>query len=88
MSEEKHAASSLTVHTSILDPLAESDVWVEEDFNMLARVFSDKIESPVYTRDLTDPLGQNSRKVRAASENLGDLFPNGKPLSNNNIKCV
>lgn len=61
------------------DPLTESDVWVEEDFNMLARVFSDKTESPVYTRDLTDPLGQNSRKVRAGSENLGDLYPNGKP---------
>ena len=58
------------------DPLAESDVWVEEDFNMLARVFSDKNESPVYTRDLTDPLGQSYRKVRAGSENLGDLFPN------------
>lgn len=53
---------------------------MEEDLNLLARVFSDTKESPVYTRDLTDPLGQSSssRKVRAGSENLGDLFPNGE----------
>ena len=64
------------------DPLAESDVWVEEDFDTLARVFSDKTVSPVYTRDLRDPLGRStvSRKGRAGSETLGDLFPNGEEI--------
>lgn len=63
------------------DPLQESGTWMDEDFDSLARVFSDKRESPIYTRDLTDPLGQDPtspRKVRAGSENLGDLYPNGE----------
>ena len=61
-------------------PLEESAVWMEEDFNSLARVFSDKTESPVYTRDLTNPLGRDpgAKKHRGGSENLGDLFPNGQ----------
>jgi hypothetical protein len=55
---------------------------MEEDFDTLARAFSDKRESPIYTRDLTDPLGlsSGSRKVRAGSESLGDLFPNCEAL--------
>lgn len=55
---------------------------MDEDFDTLTRVFSDKRESPVYTRDLTDPLGQSlaSRKVRAGSENLGDLYANGEAV--------
>ncbi len=71
------------------DTLQESDVWMEEDYDSVARVFSDTAESPVYTRDLSDPLGQNiasTRKTRAGSENLGDLFQNGKGLTS--ISCL
>ncbi len=53
---------------------------MDEDFDSLARVFSDKSTTPVYTRDLRDPLGcsSSSRKARGGSETLGDLFPNGE----------
>lgn len=67
----------------MVDPLQESSVWMDEDFDALARVFTDKTESPVYTRDLTDPLGhgRTSRKIRAGSEKLGDLYLNSETAS-------
>lgn len=64
---------------SVTDPLQQSDVWMEEDFDSLAQKFSDKNECRVYTRNLANPLGQNlgsRRKGRSGSENLGDFYPN------------
>lgn len=71
---------TLFYYSLLTDPLQESDVWMEEEFNFLSR-FSDTGAMPIYTRDLTDPVGQTpgvSRKVRAGSENLGELYPNGE----------
>lgn len=65
----------------LTDPLQESDIWMDEDFDSLARKFSDKDESPVYTRNLANPLGQNlssNRKARGGSENLGDFYPDSE----------
>ena len=52
-------------------------MWVDEDFDSLTWKISDKNESPVYTRDLTHPLGADivsGRKARGGSENWGDLY--------------
>lgn len=59
-------------------PMQESDVWIDEDFDSLTWKLSEKNTSPVYTRDLTHPLGANvvsSRKARGGSDNLGDFYP-------------
>lgn len=67
----------------LADPLEESDTWMEEDFDTLTRVFSNKRDSPIYTRDLGNPLGSSptSRKARGGSETLGDLYPDGETKS-------
>ncbi len=59
--------------------MQDYDEWVDEDLDSLTWKISDKNESPVYTRDLTHPLGANvvsSRKTRGGSDNLGDLYQN------------
>lgn len=55
---------------------------MEENFDSFAHSFSDKIEAPVYTCDLSDPLGREigARKIREGSDSLGDLFPDGEEI--------
>lgn len=67
----------------LLDPLEESEEWMEEDLAALTiHGHSKKPQSPVYTRKMIDPLGLSwdegrGGKRKPSNDNLGEMFPHG-----------
>lgn len=66
-----------------IDPLEESNVWVDEVYNPLAPGMSTAItETPKYMQLSADPLGMpggaRQSKRKPSQANLEKLFPNSK----------
>lgn len=73
-------------HTLTLDPLEESDVWMDEDLDaVMAPGISMQQQSPKYTRRFIDPLGltvdESRISKKKSSQDLEQMFPHGQSHS-------
>ena len=73
-------------HTLTIDPLEESDVWMDEDLDaVMAPGISVQQQSPKYTRRFIDPLGltvdESRISKKKSSQDLEQMFPHGQSHS-------